>query len=150
VEKVRDIVGLYLNPPARALVLCVDEKPSIQATEGTAPVVPMRPGQPERHTHRRCAPRHARSLRRARREGRHRRRRGARAATLGERWGSLLQRRALTRAAFASTDALETALHAYVAATNAAPKPFVWTKTADEILASVKRYCQQASGADHR
>ena len=51
VEKVRDIVGLYLDPPARALVLCVDEKPSIQATEGTAPVMPMRPGQPERHTH---------------------------------------------------------------------------------------------------
>jgi transposase len=46
VEKVRDIVGLYLDPPARALVLCVDEKPSIQATEGTAPVLPMRPGQP--------------------------------------------------------------------------------------------------------
>jgi hypothetical protein len=51
VEKVRDLVGLYLDPPARALVLCVDEKPSIQATEGTAPVVPMRPGQPERETH---------------------------------------------------------------------------------------------------
>jgi transposase len=51
VEKVRDIVGHYLDPPARALVLCVDEKPSIQVTEGTAPVLPMRPGQPERRTH---------------------------------------------------------------------------------------------------
>lgn len=51
VDKVRDIVGLYLDPPDRALVLCVDEKPSIQATEGTAPVLPMRPGQLERHTH---------------------------------------------------------------------------------------------------
>jgi transposase len=48
---VRDIVGLYMNPPDRALVLCVDEKPQIQATEGTAPVRPMRPGQVERHTH---------------------------------------------------------------------------------------------------
>ena len=51
IDKVRDIVGLYLNPPDRALVLCVDEKPSIQALEGTAPVLPMRPGQLERHTH---------------------------------------------------------------------------------------------------
>src|SRR5918997_53699 len=51
VEKVRDIVGLYLAPPDRALVLCVDEKPQIQAIEGTAPVLPMRPGQVERRTH---------------------------------------------------------------------------------------------------
>ncbi len=51
IEKVRDVVGLYLNPPDRALVLCVDEKPQIQATEGTTPVLPMRPGQPEQHTH---------------------------------------------------------------------------------------------------
>lgn len=51
VEKVRDIVGLYLNPPDRALVLCVDEKPSIQATSDTAPAIPMAPGQLERHTH---------------------------------------------------------------------------------------------------
>ena len=51
VEKVRDIVGLYLDPPTRALVLCVDEKPRIQAAEGTARVLPMRPGQPERRTH---------------------------------------------------------------------------------------------------
>ena len=43
VDKVRDVVGLYLNPPDRALVLCVDEKPQIQAIEGTAPVLPMRP-----------------------------------------------------------------------------------------------------------
>ena len=59
VDKVRDVVGLYLNPPNRALVLCVepggspdvDEKPQIQAVEGTAPVLPMRPGQVERHSH---------------------------------------------------------------------------------------------------
>ncbi len=56
VDKVRDIVGLSLNPPDRALadralVLCVDEKPSIQALERTAPVLPMRPGQVERRTH---------------------------------------------------------------------------------------------------
>ena len=51
VDKVRDVVGLYMNPPERALVLCVDEKPQIQALEGTAPVLPMRPGQAERRTH---------------------------------------------------------------------------------------------------
>lgn len=51
VDKVRDIVGLYMNPPDRALVLCVDEKPQIQAIERTAPVLPMRPGQVERRTH---------------------------------------------------------------------------------------------------
>ena len=51
VEKVRDVVGLYLAPPERALVLCVDEKPQIQAAQGTAPGLPLRPGQAERHTH---------------------------------------------------------------------------------------------------
>jgi transposase len=51
VDKVRDVVGLYLRPPDRALVLCVDEKPQIQALERTAPVLPLCPGQPERHTH---------------------------------------------------------------------------------------------------
>jgi len=51
VEKVRDIVGLYLNPPDRALVLCVDEKAQIQALNRTQPLLPMRPGQIERRTH---------------------------------------------------------------------------------------------------
>jgi len=47
-QKVRDIVGLYLNPPDRALVLCVDEKSQIQALDRTAPILPLRPGIPER------------------------------------------------------------------------------------------------------
>ena len=51
VEKVRDIVGLYLSPPERAIVLCVDEKSQIQALDRTQPLLPMRPGQAERHTH---------------------------------------------------------------------------------------------------
>jgi transposase len=208
VEKVRDIVGLYLDPPVRALVLCVDEKPQIQATEGTAPVLPMRPGQPERRTH--DYVRHGtRDLfaaldvkagtvigevhaRHRSEEFRHfldtvdantppdldlhlildnaathktasikrwvlKRPRvhlhftptSASWINLVECWFSLLQRRALTRASFASTDALEAALHDYIAATNTAPKPFVWTKTADEILASVRRFCQRTSGSDH-
>ena len=50
-DKVRDIVGLYLNPPERALVLCVDEKSQIQALDRTAPILPLRPGLPERQTH---------------------------------------------------------------------------------------------------
>ena len=50
-EKVRDVVGLYLDPPDRALVLCVDEKSQIQALDRTAPLLPLRPGLPERQTH---------------------------------------------------------------------------------------------------
>ncbi|MCC7342009.1 MAG: IS630 family transposase [Bryobacterales bacterium] len=50
-EKVREIVGLYLDPPDRALVLCVDEKNQIQALDRTAPILPLRPGLPERQTH---------------------------------------------------------------------------------------------------
>jgi transposase len=51
VEKVRDVVGLYLNPPEKALVLCVDEKSQIQALDRTQPTLPLRPGIPERQTH---------------------------------------------------------------------------------------------------
>jgi transposase len=51
IEKVRDIVGLYLNPPERALVLCVDEKSQIQALDRTRPILPLRPGVPQRQTH---------------------------------------------------------------------------------------------------
>src|SRR5229473_8299872 len=50
-EKVTDVVGLYMNPPDRALVLCVDEKSQIQALDRTQPLLPMRPGQPERRSH---------------------------------------------------------------------------------------------------
>ena len=49
--KVRDVVGLYLNPPDKAVVLCVDEKSQVQALERTAPVLPLRPGIPEKQTH---------------------------------------------------------------------------------------------------
>jgi transposase len=51
VEKVRDIVGLYLNPPDRAMVLCIDEKSQVQALDRTQPILPLRPGQAERRTH---------------------------------------------------------------------------------------------------
>lgn len=48
--KIRDVVGLYLNPPDKAVVLCVDEKSQVQALEWTAPVLPLRPGIPEKRT----------------------------------------------------------------------------------------------------
>ena len=51
IEKVRDIVGLYMNPPEHAVVFCVDEKSQIQALDRTQPLLPMRPGQAERRTH---------------------------------------------------------------------------------------------------
>ena len=51
VKKVRDVVGLYVNPPEHAVVLCVDEKSQIQALERTQPILPMRPGQAERRSH---------------------------------------------------------------------------------------------------
>jgi len=51
IDKVRDIVGLYLNPPERAIVLCVDEKSQVQALDRTQPLLPLEPGRPERHTH---------------------------------------------------------------------------------------------------
>ncbi|HEY7617413.1 MAG TPA: IS630 family transposase [Terriglobales bacterium] len=51
VEKVRDIAGLYMNPPDHAVVLCVDEKSQVQALDRTQPILPLRPGLPERRTH---------------------------------------------------------------------------------------------------
>ena len=61
VDKVRDVVGLYLDPPERALVLCVDEKSQIQALDRTAPVLPMLPGTPGAAHPRLRAPRHHRA-----------------------------------------------------------------------------------------
>jgi transposase len=64
-------------------------------------------------------------------------------------WFALLSRRRLERGAFTSTAELEQAIHAYIAETNADPKPFVWSKGADAILASVARFCQRTSNSDH-
>lgn len=208
IEKVRDIVGLYLNPPERALVLCVDEKPQIQATEGTAPVLPLRPGQPERHTHdyirhgttdlfaaldvkagtvigelhhrhrstefkkfletvekntppeldlhlvldnasTHKTPLIHRWLLRHPRVRLHFTPTSASWLNLVECWFSILSRRRLSRGSFKSTRALEHTIKGYIAQTNAAPKPFVWTKTADEILDSVAQYCQRTSASHH-
>jgi transposase len=208
VDKVRDVVGLYLNPPDRALVLCVDEKPQIQAVERTARVLPMRPGQPERRPH--DYKRHgttdlfaALDVRAGTVIGACQRRHRAiefrafldqveatvpadlhvhlvldNAAThraglvrdwlvkrprfhlhftptsaswlnLVDCWFALLTRRRLQRGAFTSTGDLEAAIRAYIAETNADPKPFVWTKTADQVLTSVARFCQRIPNSNH-
>ena len=208
IDKVRDVVGLYLNPPERALVLCVDEKPQIQATEGTTPVLPMRPGQPEqqshdyirhgtrdlfaaldvkagtvigelRHRHRSVefrkfldtvdantpadldlhlildnasthkTPLIHRWLLRHPRVHLHFTPTSASWLNLVECWFALLTTRRLARGAFRSTWALEQAIKSYIATTNADAKPFVWTKTADEILDSVARYCQRTTDSHH-
>jgi len=208
VDKVRDIVGLYMSPPDRALVLCVDEKPSIQALERTAPVLPMRPGQVERHTHDyvrhgttdlfaaldvatgkvigTCRQRHrarefrafldlidrgvpsglevhlvldnasahkAPPIRRwlAKRPRYHLHFTPTSASWLNmvEGWFALLTARQLRRGTFRSTRALGRAIRAYIAGANENPKPFVWTKSADDILASVQRFCQRTSNSRH-
>jgi transposase len=208
VEKVRDIVGLYLAPPDRALVLCVDEKPQIQAAQGTAPALPLRPGQAERRTHdyRRhgtldlfaaldvragtvvgaCERRHRSVEFRAfldRVESSvppglevhlvldnlktHKTRlihdwlvkrprfhlhftpTSASWLNLVECWFAVLSRRRLVRGVFTSTQDLEEAIRAYIAEANAHPRPFVWAKSADAILASVARSCQRISNSDH-
>ena len=204
IEKVRDIVGLYLNPPDRAMVLCVDEKSQIQALDRTRPLLPMRPGQAERRTHdylRRgttslfaaldtrtgkvigqCHRRHrAVEFRKfldaieaqvpsdqevhliagnyathktalirnwlARRPRFHIHFTPTSASWLNmvERWFALLTDKQLRRGVHKSSSELEAAIYRYMDVTNNDPKPFVWTKTADQILANVARFCQRTS-----
>ena len=202
VEKVRDIVGLYLDPPDRALVLCLDEKSQIQALDRTQPLLPLRPGQAERRTHDykrhgttslfaaldvaagtvigKCFKRHrASEFRRfldhveanvpadlevhivmdnaathktkpirdwfAKRPRWHVHFTPTSASWLNqvERFFALLTDQALRRGVHRSTAALEAAIHAHLGAHNAAPKPFRWTKSADDILANIQRFCMR-------
>ena len=208
VEKVRDIVGLYLDPPDKALVLCVDEKSQIQALDRTQPLLPMRPGQVERRTHDyvrhgttslfaalevqsgkiigQCHRRHRaiefrkfldridaevpsdldahlildnygthkaplirRWLVRHPRFHLHFTPTGASWMNLVERWFATLTDKQIRRGTHRSTRELEAAITDYFAITNEQPKPFVWTKTADEILASVARFCHRISNSGH-
>jgi transposase len=208
IDKVRDIVALYLHPPDRALVLSVDEKSQIQALDRTAPILPLRPGHPERRTHDykrhgttslfaaldvatgkvlgECYRRHRsreflRFLKRIDTDtpseldlhlildnyGTHKTptvRRWLAAhprfhlhftptsaswLNLVERWFAKLTDKQIKRGAHRSTAALEAAIREYLTITNESPKPFIWTKTADEILASVARYCQRISDSGH-
>ncbi len=208
IEKVRDIVGLYLDPPDRALVLCVDEKSQIQALDRTAPLLPMRPGQVERRTHdyvrhgttslfaalntktgevmASCAARHRsvefrkfldhidasvpqdldvhlvldnssthktdliqRWLAKRPRYHVHFTPTSSSWLNLVERWFAALTEKQLRRGVHRSTRALEDAIYRYVDANNREPKPFIWTKTADEILESLARFCRRTSGSGH-
>lgn len=202
IEKVRDIVGLYMNPPDHALVLCVDEKSQIQALDRTQPMLPLQPGQVERRTH--DYKRHgttslfaALELKTHRLIGKlHRRHRSvefrkfldvieAQVPTalevhlimdnygthktalirkwfakrprfhvhftptygswinLVERWFAELTNKRIRRGVFRSVKDLEAAIREYIDIHNEDPTPFVWTRSADEILASIARYAQR-------
>jgi transposase len=202
VEKVRDIVGLYVDPPAHAVVLCVDEKAQIQALDRTAPLLPMRPGQAERRTH--DYKRHGTTSLFAALDAKtgrviaetHRRHRSQEfrkfldridasvppalnvhlvldnygthktpliwswlakrprfhvhfTPTYGswlnlvERWFAALTTKQIRRGAHRSVAELERAIHEFLDTHNDAPKPFVWTKSADDILASIARFAQR-------
>jgi transposase len=208
IDKVRDIVGLYLDPPDKAFVLCVDEKSQIQALDRTQPVLPLRPGQAERRTH--DYTRHGTTTLFAALNAtsgeiigefhqRHRAREfrtfletidaavptsldvhlivdnasthktplihrwlarhprfhvhftptGSSWINLVERWFAALTEKQLRRGVHRSTRELEAAIRRYIDLTNARPKPFVWTKTPDEILASVARFCHRISNSGH-
>ena len=208
IEKVRDIVGLYLDPQYRALVLCVDEKSQIQALDRTMPLLPLRPGQVERRTH--DYVRHGTTSLFAALDARtgkvigqcHRRHRAvefrkfldaiesevpaeldvhliadnyathktalirnwfakrprfhihftptsASWLDLVERWFGLLTEKQLRRGVHQSSGELEAAIYRYLDVTNEDPKPLVWTKTVDQILASVTRFCQCTLDTPH-
>ncbi len=208
IEKVRDIVGLYLSPPERAVVLCVDEKSQIQALNRTDPILPLRPGLAERRSHdyRRngttslfaalntatgevigqCCRRH-RSVEfkrflqvidravpadlevhlvldnygthktalihswLARRPRFHLHFTPASASwiNLVERWFAEITSKQIRRGSFSSAGDLEAAIRQYLEVYNENPKPFIWTKSADEILESLKTYCKRTSDTKH-
>lgn len=208
VSKVRDIVGLYMDPPDKALVLCVDEKSQIQALERTQPLLPLRPGLPASRTHDyvrhgtttlfaaldaktgkiigKCYRRHRstefvkflrmidtsvpddldvhlildnysthktpavkRWLVRHPRFHMHYTPTYSSWINLVESWFSVLTTRQIRRGSFRSTRQLEASMKTYVEANNASPTPFVWTKSADDILDSLKRFCTRISDSAH-
>lgn len=199
IDKVRDIVGLYMSPPANAVILSVDEKSQIQALNRTQPILPLRPGQAERRTPDyerhgtttlfaalnvatgnvigKCYPRHrAVEFRKFLEEvdatvppeldvhmvidnyathkapiikawlAKHPRYHLHFTPTHGswlnqvERWFGLLTQRQIKRGAHKSVAALKAAIEEFLAAHNGDPKPFVWTKSADEIIAKIGRF----------
>jgi transposase len=202
VNKVRDVVGLYMSPPENALVLCVDEKSQIQALERTAPTLPIMPTTPARMTHDYVRhgtstlfaaldvvsgsviaeqyPRHRHQeflrflktidtavpiefdlhlicdnyathktapvkkwLLRHPRFHVHFTPTSASWLNLVERWFAELTNRKLRRSAHRSVTELRADIHAWINAWNADPKPFIWTKTADDILETLATYCQR-------
>jgi transposase len=208
VEKVRDIVGLYINPPEGALVLCVDEKTQVQALDRTSPVLPLRPGLPERRTHdyerhgttnlyaaldvasghvitemtdrhravefrkflnlidrsvpedldvhlvvdnvsTHKTPEIKRWLVRHPRFHLHFTPTYSSWINLIERWFAELTTKWLKRGTHRSTKELEAAITNWVDHWNEEPKPFVWHKSADEILDTLAGYCARISDSGH-
>ena len=208
IEKVRDVVGLYLHPPERAVVLCVDEKSQIQALDRTAPILPMLPGVPERATHdykrsgtsslyaaldlttgkvigalhsRHRAIEFKKFLQRIDAEvpaefdvhlvldnsSTHKTpaiRRWLVAhprftlhftptssswLNLIERWFAELTTNKLRRGAHRSVRQLNADIRAWIETWNDDPKPYVWTKTADQILESIATYCTRINESRH-
>jgi transposase len=208
VEKVVDVVGLYHNPPEKAVVLCVDEKSQVQALDRSQPVLPMMPGMPERRTH--DYARHGvTSLFAAfniadgtvisELHRRHRHQEFLKflkridknvPATLGvhlvcdnygthktpaiqewlarhprfcvhftptgsswinqvERWFGYLTDQKIRRGVHKSVQSLEADIRAWIDTWNENPRPFAWTKTAEEILNSLAEYMAKISGATH-
>ena len=209
IDKMRDIVGLYLDPPHHALVLCVDEKPQIQALSRTQPVLPMRAGQMERRTHDykrhgvtslfaaldiatgsvlgKCYRRHRsvefldflkkidcavpadldihlvldnygthktalvrQWLQKRPRYHMHFTPTHASWLNQVERWFALLTQRQLKRGSHRNVHELETAIREFISVHNQQPKPFQWTKSADQILASIARFATSTLAAHSR
>src|SRR3984885_3321129 len=208
VAKVRDVVGLYLDPPERAVVLCVDEKSQIQALDRTAPILPMLPSPPERATHdykrsgtsslyaaldistgKVIGSLHARHraievkkflqtldrpvppelevhvildnssthktpaihrwLLAHPRFVLHFTPTSSSWLNLVERWFAELTTKKLRRSTHPSVQELNNDIRAWIDTWNDEPKPFVWTKTADQILDSITRYCRQTNDSRH-
>ncbi len=208
IDKVRDIVGLYLNPPEAAVVLCVDEKSQIQALDRTAPVLPLMPGVAERRTHdyvrngttnlyaalnvasgqviSAMTPRHRaeefrtflnlidktvpadldvhvvldnssthktpsiqRWLLRHPRFTMHFTPTYSSWLNLVERWFAELTTKWIKRGTHRSVRDLVASIRTWIAGWNDNPKPFVWHKTADEILDSLASYCQRINNSGH-
>ena len=208
VEKVVDVVGLYHNPPEKAVVLCVDEKSQIQALDRSQPVLPMMPGMPERRTHdyyrngittlfaafdvadgsviSELHRQHRASefkqflitidktvpegldihlvcdnygthrtpaikawLAKHPRVHMHFTPTGSSWLNQVERWFGYLTDQKIRRGAHKSVQALEADIRGWIKTWNEDPKPFVWKKSAEEILDSLARYLQRTSGAGH-
>lgn len=206
VDKVRDIVGLYMSPPENAVVLCVDEKSQVQALNRKQPALPMLPGRAELQTHTyvrngttslfaalnvatghvigKCRRRHRASefiqflqliddsvpagqevhvildnLSTHKTPAvhrwflRHPRFHVHFTPTYSswlnqvERWFALLELKALKRGVHRSTLELERAIYEFIEASNEDPRTFCWTKSADEILANLKRFCERTLGS---
>jgi len=208
IDKVRDIVGLYLNPPDAAVVLCIDEKSQIQALDRTAPVLPLLPGTPSRRTHdyrrngitnlyaaldvasgnviselterhraeefrrflnlvEHSVPAHLdvhvivdnssthktpairRWLLRHPRFTLHFTPTYSSWLNLVERWFAELTTKWLRRGTHRSTKELVASIRTWIKRWNDEPRPFVWHKTADQILESLAAYCERISDSGH-